>query len=126
MEDDIAKILGGLGTNRHGPSPSGARVGNSPLAGAMRRRGHARNVSLPSSSVKASPPRVASRFGATCAPCVLRDAPAGAPWDEVSFDDGIKKKPHPEEAAKRPSRRMHEDHPTEIRPPALSPPPRPL
>jgi hypothetical protein len=53
MGDDIAKILGGLGTNQHGPSPFGARVGNSPLAGAMHRRGHAWNVSLSSPVVKA-------------------------------------------------------------------------
>src|SRR5438105_15061263 len=39
-EDDIAKILGGLGTNQHGPSPFRARVGNSLLAGTMRRRIH--------------------------------------------------------------------------------------
>src|SRR5713226_8962067 len=32
--DDIAKILSELETNQHGPSPSEARVGNSPLAGA--------------------------------------------------------------------------------------------
>jgi len=63
MEDDIAKILGGLVANQHGPSPSGARVGNSPLAGAMRRRGHGRNVSLSSPVVKASRPLVESQFG---------------------------------------------------------------
>jgi len=57
MEDDIAKILGGLVVNQHGPSPSGARVGNSPLAGAMRRRGHARNVIFLSREVKPTRPR---------------------------------------------------------------------
>jgi len=52
MEDDIAKILDGLVANQQSPSPSWARVGNSPLAGAVRRRGHARNVVLGSARVK--------------------------------------------------------------------------
>jgi hypothetical protein len=58
MEDDIAKILGGLVANQHGPSPFGARVSNSPRAGAMRRRGgHAWNLSLMSAGVKPIHPR---------------------------------------------------------------------
>jgi hypothetical protein len=45
-DDDIAKILGGLEANQYGPSPCGARGGNSPLAGAMYFPGHLRNVGL--------------------------------------------------------------------------------
>src|ERR1700676_672498 len=52
MEDDIAKILGGLAVNQHGPSPSGARGGNSPLAGAMCKPDHIGNVGLCSAAVK--------------------------------------------------------------------------
>jgi len=52
MDDDIAKILDGLVANQQSPSPSWARVGNSPFAGAVRRRGHARNVVLGSVRVK--------------------------------------------------------------------------
>jgi hypothetical protein len=51
MEDDIAKILGGLTVNQHVPSPCGARGGNSPLAGAMCKPSHGRNVGLSSAAV---------------------------------------------------------------------------
>src|SRR6266702_1264573 len=40
--------------------------------------------------------------------------PPGAPQDEVSFDV-IKEEPHPEEAAKRPSRRTHDNPGTKLR-----------
>jgi hypothetical protein len=60
MEDDIAKVLGGLGTNQHGPSPSRARVSNSPLAGAMYFLNHAQNVGLSCAPVK---PRVGVLVG---------------------------------------------------------------
>jgi len=51
MEDDIAKILGEMETNQHGPSPCGARGGNSPVTGAMRFPGHVRNVGLSTAPV---------------------------------------------------------------------------
>jgi len=57
MEDDIAKILGRLVANQHGPSPSGARVGNSPLAGAVPRVDHAPNVVLSAPEVNPTRPR---------------------------------------------------------------------
>jgi hypothetical protein len=72
MEDDIAKILDGLVANQQSPSPCAARVGNSPFAGAVRRRGHARNVVLGSARVKLTRPALsAARVESGGAPSII-------------------------------------------------------